>query len=206
MNATQPWRRRAASLAWAVACLTTVGGCATALESTAGSEPLPTEVYPPVGTAAPASCPSTWKAGEPPLLTRAGPLAPDGATLALLCSYPLPSGTLPSGTLPSDPSPSPGQQSPGQQALGPVHELAEPAELVAYLNGLPATRPIPPEPSAEYACMASGGTQHTIVLEYPDRQPAVVQLSSCAIEQGGNIRYGADLRVLTGFFGVPWNE
>ncbi len=196
MNAPRLWRRRAVSLALAVACLATVSGCATALESTAGSEPLPTEVYPPVGPAAPASCPSTWEAGEPPQLTRAGPLVPDGATLAFLCSYPLPSGTWPSGPPPS----------PGQQALGLVHELAEPAALVAYLNALPDTRPVPPQPEAEYACVASGGIQHTIVLEYADRQPAVVQLSSCAIEQGGNIRYGADLRVLTGFFGVSWNE
>jgi hypothetical protein len=191
MNGSGPWRRWGALLALAAACLVTAGGCATALEATAGSEPLPTEVYPPVGPAAPAFCPSTWEGAEPPRLTRAGPLVPEGATLALLCSYPLP----------ADPPPAP-----GQQPLGPVRELAGPAELVAYLNGLPTSRPTPPQPSAEYACVAAAGTQHTIVIEYADRQPAVVQLSSCAIEQGGNIRYGADPRVLAAFFGAAWNE
>jgi hypothetical protein len=181
-------RRRVAAAVLAILGLA-AGGCATAQDAGAGGDSLSDQDYPPVGVAAPAACPSTWELTDPPTATRAGSLVPTGATEALLCTYPLP----------HDPP-----RTPTEQALGPVHALADPAELIAYLNGLPTNRPSPPR--IEDACAAAAGAQYTIVVGYPDRQPAVVRLGWCVLEQGGNLRYGADLRVLTAFFGAGLYE
>ena len=163
----------------AVAVLASACGRATA------SEQFPESEYPPVGTAAPAVCPATWEQTLPPQ-TRSGPLVPEGATDALLCSYPVPVGQA--------------------YVLGGVRHIADPAPLVAYLNGLPpGPQPSVDEDGVETACLATGSTAHTVVLGYADRQPAIVHLA-CGVEQGGGRRHGEDLRVITAFFGADWNE
>jgi hypothetical protein len=179
----RPLRRGVAAAALAVLALA-AGACAAVVtDAGAGGDSLPQGDYPPVGTPGEPVCPSTWDPAEPAPPTRGGALVPEGAAEALLCRYPVP----------LDPP-----STPGQQVLGTVQAISDPAELIAYLNGLPTSRP----PQTESGCTAAAGTQHTIVVGYPDRPPAVVRLVSCALEQGGNVRYDADLRVLVAFFGT----
>jgi hypothetical protein len=157
--------------------LLAVAGCGEAAAITGPTPDDPVLEYPARGASAPALCPPVWESA-PPLPRRGGLLVPEGGTEALLCRYPLPAG-------------------PGPQILGGVRALADPRALIAYLNGLPSLASVPP--GVEAGCPPVGRTQHTIVIGYPDRPPAIVRLD-CGVEQGGNIRYGGDLATLSDFF------
>jgi hypothetical protein len=136
----------------------------------------------PAGSPSPAICPPQWElVDKPPVASRDGNLVPGGATKALLCSY-----------RPNGPHPLP---------LGATHTLTTNVDtLIGYLNGLPSA------PPKNEGCMLGGTTEHVIVFEYPDRQPAVVYDRNCGWDQGGAIRYDGDIKKITGYWGVPWNE
>jgi hypothetical protein len=73
-------------------------------------------------------------------------------------------------------------------------------DLIGYLNGLPSSLTSPG------GCLLGGPTEHVIVFGYPNRQPAVVYGRDCGWEQGGAIRYGGDIKKITGYWGVSWNQ
>lgn len=136
---------------------------------------------PAVGSPTPAACPATWTSDRPSSTRTSGPFVPNGATEALLCSYP----PLGRPTLP----------------VGDVHTLTTGVgDIVDYLNGLPATE------KAGAACAAYQSTEHVVVLGYPDRPPAVVFLRECSLDQSGQVRYQGDIKKITGFWGVAWNQ
>jgi hypothetical protein len=68
------------------------------------------------------------------------------------------------------------------------------------MNGLPVTPPV------GEACLLSGTTEHAIVFGYANRPPATVFARNCAWDRDGVIRYGGDLRKVTGYWGVRWNQ
>jgi hypothetical protein len=137
---------------------------------------------PPTGSPAPATCPSQLALFEKPVVvTRKGNLIPPGATEALLCSYSL--------------------RAPHPLPLSATHTLTTNVDdLIGYLNGLPSS---PPQPNG---CLLLRTTDHVIVFGYPNRQPAVVYDRDCGWEQGGTIRYDGDIKKITGYWGVPWNQ
>jgi hypothetical protein len=109
-----------------------------------------------------------------PANTRKGPLVPSGATESLLCSYRF-----------AAPAPMP---------LTATHRITSGAdEVVKYLNGLPTSRP------KGEMCGLNGTTAHVMVFGYANRPAAVVYARGCAWDQAGAVRYGGDLRKVTGF-------
>lgn len=167
------------ALATAVALaitLVTVSACGQGEDLTKGPE------VPAVGSPTPPVCPASVTDDVAPTNTRKGPLVPSGATEALLCSYRF-----------AAPEPAP---------LTATHRLTTgAAEVVAYLNGLSTSQP------EGAACVMSGVTQHVVVVGYADRPAAVVYAHICGgWEQAGAVRYGGDIRTVTAFWGVPWNQ
>ncbi|MGC9665345.1 hypothetical protein ACNTMW_02180 [Planosporangium sp. 12N6] len=41
---------------------------------------------------------------------------------------------------------------------------------------------------------------------YPNRQPAVAYNRDCGWEQGGAMRFDGDIKKITRYWGVPWNQ
>lgn len=129
-----------------------------------------------LGSPGRAVCPPFWEDGSP-VATRRGNLVPPGATEAILCEYPF--------------------RAPDPMPLGSTYRVATTADAVVdLLNRAPETRP----PDVE--CLLGGTTDYNIVLGYPDRQPAVVHVRSCAVDQGRAVRYEVGLDRLTALFGV----
>ena len=143
--------------------------------------PAPGPEVPAVGSPAPAACPTTWVSDRPTPTRTSGPFVPTGATEALVCSYP----------------------ATGTQALpiGDVHRLTTRVEeIIDYLNGLPVSE------KPNVVCPASQNTEHVFVFGYADRPAAAVYLRQCALDQSGQVRYGGDIKKLTGFWGLAWNQ
>ncbi len=150
-------------------------GCARS--STAG--PAGPEV-PSRGTPTAATCPQAFDLGRwPGAQTRTGPFLPAHPTQALLCVYPL--SSLENGQV---------------QLTGPARTADDPAAVVAYFNAIPDQ----PHSSSD-VCLMAAEDQYVLVFGYPDRPAAVVHLA-CGAEQSGAVRYGYDIRMVFGFWGL----
>lgn len=136
---------------------------------------------PAVGAPTTPVCPANFAEDAAPANSRRGPLIPSNATEALLCSYRF-----------AAPEPMP---------LTATYRITSGADkVVAYLNGLPTSRP------EGQMCGVTGETAHVIVFGYTNRPAAVVYARGCAWDQAGAVRYGGDLRKVTGFWRIPWNQ
>lgn len=102
-------------------------------------------------------------------------LIPAGASMALLCAYP-------AGRKPA--------------THAGIHGITDRGAVTTYLNGRPTER------QEAVACNAASPTGYSIVFEYANRRPAVVHNRGCAWDQGGSVRYGGDLAIVTGFWAV----
>ncbi|MCM0678857.1 hypothetical protein NCC78_29920 [Micromonospora phytophila] len=147
----------------------------------AGRETAPAQAASTANTdAGPARCPNSWN-DEPTPQPGKAVLVPTGATEALLCSY-------------RHDASSPLNLDVSRRITSKVDELT------AYLNGLPST---PPE---DTVCLLGQPTEHAFVFGYPGQRSAVIRLSNCAWHRDGAIRYGGDLRKVTAYWGVRWNQ
>ncbi|WP_244236634.1 hypothetical protein [Micromonospora violae] len=108
-------------------------------------------------------------------------LVPVGATEALLCSY-------------------------RHEATPPLNLATSRRitsgvdELTAHLNGLPISSP------EDTVCLLGQPTEHAFVFGYPGQRAAVIRLSNCAWQREGATRYGGDLRKVTAYWGVRWDQ
>ncbi|OON33313.1 hypothetical protein BSA16_01030 [Micromonospora sp. Rc5] len=73
-------------------------------------------------------------------------------------------------------------------------------ELSAYLNGLPT------DPPQDEMCLLGQTVEHAIVFGYPQERAVSIRLVDCGWKREGAIRYGGDLRKVTAYWGVHWNE
>ncbi|SCL31010.1 hypothetical protein GA0070624_4185 [Micromonospora rhizosphaerae] len=165
-----------------LAASTVVGLVLTVGSVIAGRETAPAQAASAANTeAGPARCPESWNDEPTPTQRGKDVLVPTGATEALLCSY-------------------------RQDASSPLdldvsrRITSKVDELTAYLNGLPSS---PPE---ETVCLLGQPTEHAFVFGYPGQRSAVIRLSNCAWQRDDAIRYGGDLRKVTAYWGVRWNQ
>ena len=161
-----------------------VGLVLTVRPVTAGREtaPAPGQAASTANTeATPARCPDSWNDEPTPTQPGKDVLVPTGATEALLCSY-------------RHDASSPLNLDVSRRITSKVDELT------AYLNGLPSS---PPE---DMVCLLGQPTEHAFVFGYPGQRSAVIRLSNCAWHRDGAIRYGGDLRKVTAYWGVRWNQ
>jgi hypothetical protein len=129
-----------------------------------------------IGAIAEFACPAARSADTgPPADGSAGTLTPPNATAALLCIY----------DHQSDPMPL------KKSAL----LTTSPAEVVAFLNALPAQ-------SERSTCLAMGRDQFQIVLSYEPRQFILINvLANCgSVQRGDTVRRLTSLRQLLAFW------
>ncbi|WP_329017526.1 hypothetical protein OG271_12835 [Micromonospora rifamycinica] len=128
----------------------------------------------------PARCPDAWDERSSPSGGTAD-LVPAAATEMFLCTY--------------------------------RHDSAEPLRLDAsrrstervddlstYLNALPT------DPPQDEVCLLGGTVEHGIVFGYPQQRAVSIRLVDCGWQREGATRYGGDLRKVTAYWGVRWNE
>ncbi|MBM7078337.1 hypothetical protein [Micromonospora humida] len=130
--------------------------------------------------AGPARCPDAWDANSSPSGGKAD-LVPTGATEAFLCTYRYDSDT-------------PLRLDASRKATQRVDDLS------AYLNGLPTDQP------QDEMCLLGQTVEHAIVFGYPQQRAVSVRLVDCGWKREGASRYGGDLRKVTAYWGVSWNE
>ncbi|WP_307934787.1 hypothetical protein [Salinispora arenicola] len=132
--------------------------------------------------AGPARCPETWHERLLPTPSAPDVMVPTGATEAVLCTYPT------DGDAPWD--------------LGATRRnTSDVTELTDYFNEL-ATSP----PHGDQACLMSlPPVRHAVVFGYPGQRSAAIHLG-CVWDRDGTTRYGGDLREVTAYWGVRWNE
>ncbi|MEW1590064.1 hypothetical protein AB0283_31975 [Micromonospora vinacea] len=128
----------------------------------------------------PARCPDTWT-DSVPVQHGKDVLVPVGATEVLLCSY--------------------RHEATPPLSLGASRRITSRVdELTAYLNGLPSSSP------EDTVCLLGQTTEHAFVFGYPGQRAAVIRLSNCAWQREGATRYGGDIREVTAYWGVRWNQ
>ncbi|GAA2704722.1 hypothetical protein ACFY2R_09715 [Micromonospora olivasterospora] len=130
--------------------------------------------------AGPARCPDAWDEHSSPSGGKAD-LVPTGATEAFLCTYRYDSAV--------------------PLRLDASRKLTQHVDdLSAYLNNLP-TAPLQNE-----MCLLGQNIEHAIVFGYPQQRSVSVRLIDCGWMREGASRYGGDLRKVTAYWGVRWNE
>lgn len=108
-------------------------------------------------------------------------LVPVGATEALLCSY--------------------RHEATPPLSLATSRRITSGVdELTTYLNGLPSSSP------KDAVCLLGQPTEHAFVFGYAGQRAAVIRLSNCAWQRTGATRYGGDIRKVTAYWGVSWNQ
>ncbi|MGC5660441.1 hypothetical protein ACN261_08570 [Micromonospora sp. WMMD723] len=128
----------------------------------------------------PARCPDAWDERSSPSGGRAD-LVPAVATEVLLCTY--------------------RHDSAIPLRLDASRRITERVDdLSTYLNGLPT------DPPQDEMCLLGGTVEHAIVFGYPQQRAVSIRLIDCSWKREGASRYGGDLRKVTAYWGVKWDE
>ncbi|WP_431897467.1 hypothetical protein [Micromonospora haikouensis] len=128
----------------------------------------------------PARCPDAWDERFSPSGGTAD-LVPTGTTEVFLCTY------RHDSTIPL--------------RLDASRKITERVDdLSTYLNGLPT------DPPQDETCLLGQTVEHAIVFGYPHERAVSIRLVDCGWKREGASRYGGDLRKVTAYWGVHWNE
>lgn len=128
----------------------------------------------------PARCPDAWDETSS-MRPGSGTLVPTGPAEVFLCSC-------------RHNGPAPLRLDVSRRITDRVDNLA------AYLNELPSTRP------QSEICLLGETTEHAIVFGYPGQRSIKLEVRDCAWKRHGVTRFGGDLRKVTAYWGVRWNQ
>lgn len=180
-NAGFPLRRRRLATAAAVLAVGCLGAAFTLLRGQEGPARAQAQPASMDNTeSGPARCPDAWDERFSPSGGTAD-LVPTGTTEVFLCTY------RHDSTIPL--------------RLDASRKITERVDdLSTYLNGLPT------DPPQDETCLLGQTVEHAIVFGYPHERAVSIRLVDCGWKREGASRYGGDLRKVTAYWGVHWNE